>query len=157
MSEPTPLAKKIHLIRTQMNHYEQEVKQDFDHLKDYLDPKYLWDQTKHFAQTQLTKPSVLLTIGGVVVGIWLISSLFGDDNETKAVKRAAAKGVHTNGKVVLREQPSFLGSLVRAAMQTFILHYARKLLLKYLEGNEAGTNGDTTMASASAAAQNSFA
>lgn len=91
-------------------------------LRQGLDQGLSW--ARRWGSRLLAEPNYLLVLGGVVAGAVLIGwALTGrdDDDERPAT-----------GLIVRRARSSFFGRLLSTALQTFVLFYARKLLMEYL-------------------------
>lgn len=84
---------------------------------------------RRWASRLLAQPNALLILGGLVAGAVLIGwALSGRDDDDEAPHA---------GVIVRRERSSFFGRMLATALQTFLLYYARKLLMEHLRTDAA--------------------
>jgi len=130
MEALNPIEKKIEQAKTQVSYYERALGHDIDELRHWWQSKsQMLERIRRFFTDVLLKRRTLVIIGAAVVGFLIIRALLpGRRRRHHAMADGAA--------VVVQQEParpSFLGGLLRSALKAFVLHYARKLLMQYLD------------------------
>ncbi len=129
---PTRTQQELGRVERELNATRLGMQRDIDQLKDLASPSAWFDKAKDWARRWtgdlLSNRSHLLIIGGVVAGAVLIGwALSGSDDDERPA----------GGVIVRRERPSFFGRMLWTALQTFLLYYARKVLVEYLSKEPA--------------------
>ena len=108
-----------------MESYQKEIKTDLGTIKDWFDFEKYREPLRKFIQEVVLQRKVLLVLGALSFSFWMVSLLIANRRRKKLLASGAS--------VVVNEQKtSFIGELIRTAIRTFVLYYARKLLLDFL-------------------------
>ncbi|MCS7073341.1 MAG: hypothetical protein NZ108_02630 [Bacteroidia bacterium] len=108
-----------------MESYQKEIKTGLSNLKDWFDWEKYREPLRKFIQEVIMQRKVLLILGALSFSFWVISLLIANRRRKKLLASGAS--------IVVNEQKtSFISELIRTAVRTFILYYARKLLLDFL-------------------------
>lgn len=130
MESINPIEKKIEQAKTQVNYYEQALGTDIDQLKHWWEDKIaVLQRVKRFFTEVLLKRRTLIIIGSAVAVFLIVRALL----PGRRRRRAAMQDGSTIVVQQEARQPSFLGSLLRTALKTFLLSYARKVLMQYID------------------------
>lgn len=136
MASPQSVQQQMKDMAREMQSLGGSIERDMLQLQQATDVGKWVDRSADWIKQLASKPRNLWIAGGIVGGYLLLSALFGSSRD-RVVKSDGAQ------IIVQREsQGSLLGSLVRTAMQTFILMVARKLLMDYLQKNKPQTGSN---------------
>lgn len=129
MQVPNNLESKIHLLKKQVKQYEQSLQQDMNHFIEMADTSKLADRARE-TFTRLTKDKrTLFALLGVAVSLIIVRELLYANRPRRRTSVSNPNAVVSAS----RRKSSFLMEMVIMAMRTFALHYARKILIEYLE------------------------
>ncbi len=123
-------AEKMSALKQRSTSLEQRIKDDMKSLSDMTDANTLWQKAKDGALRVFSDRRTYYIAGGVVVSYFVLRALLSRG------RHAAHDGDNPNMPVVVRPEPSLLHRVLMTAIQTFVLHYTRKLLVDFLERNE---------------------
>lgn len=133
--EESSLNETINMLKNRIEGTEKKISRNLEDLGAASEKlKVSLGRTTQLARRVLTDRRTYFIAGGIVVG-YMALRMFMGRNEGRAVSVGPKRAV-----VVAGRQRSLLHELLIVAIQTFVLHYARKLLKDYLEKQEASAS-----------------
>lgn len=131
MATPQSVQQQMQDMAREMKSLGGSIERDMLHLQQSTDVGKWVDRSADYIKHLVSKPRNLWLAGGILGGYLLLSALFGSSRSTRVLKGEGQQ------IIVQREaEGSLLGSLLRTALQTFVLMVARKLLMDYLQKNQ---------------------
>jgi hypothetical protein len=122
-SEQKTLNERLTQAKMRIDTFERNLQRELNQLAVLARHSQSLATVREVFWRLISNRNLMLALGGGVVSIWLLSRLLGGASRKKKM---------TNGLVV-RQAPGFWSQLLSRAVQMFVLHYTRKLLLDYLE------------------------
>jgi vacuolar-type H+-ATPase subunit E/Vma4 len=125
---PQRLSNRLSELKTEVDRVEQDLARDIHTISQMTEPSRMLERIKEGAVRLLSQKRTLYIVGGIVVGFLVVRALF--SSSSKAVERYDPK----TGVVIRQSRGnSLVVQLLKMAVQTFVLHYARKLLVEYMD------------------------
>jgi hypothetical protein len=124
-SEQKTLNERLTQAKMRIDTFERNLQRELNQLAVLASHSQSLATVRDVFWRLVSNRNLMLALGGGVVVVWLLSRLFRGSSHRKSMA----------GGVVVRRAPGFWSQLLSRAVQLFVLHYTRKLLLDYLEQN----------------------
>lgn len=130
----TQLEEKLKTIKTEVERYEKAIQKDMNYFVEMTDTTRWGDRIKETFTRLAHDKRAIFAVLGMAISVILVRELL----HTRARRRNAREEMDESyAPVPMRTRNSFLMDLVIMAMRAFALHYARKLLIQYLEQTDS--------------------
>jgi hypothetical protein len=131
--EENSLQETINLLKTRLEGAEQKIIHNIEDLGALsTNMRKTWQRTSALARRLASDRRTYLIAGGIVIGFLVLRALLGRSESRPQSNRRMP--------VVVSKPRSLLYELFVMAVQTFVLHYARKLLKDYLDNRSSSTS-----------------
>jgi uncharacterized BrkB/YihY/UPF0761 family membrane protein len=124
-SEQKTLNERLTQAKMRIDTFERNLQRELNQLAVLASHSQSLATVRDVFWRLVSNRNLMLALGGGVVVVWLVSRLFRGSSRRKSMAN----------DVVVRRVPGFWSQLLSRAVQMFLLHYTRKLLLDYLEQN----------------------
>lgn len=137
---------KMQQLKNRSQYYERRITDKLQELKEWADPKAVWEKVRSGAVTVASDRRTIYVALGVTLSFFLVRALLSrrrqkrmlssDVNEMMGNTSFEVPNYNPNAVSGGKRNQSLLYELTIMAIQTFLLHYARKMLIKFLEGRD---------------------
>lgn len=115
--------ENLHLLENDITLIRKGIQDDFSNFKKSFNPRDLLERAKELLQKVIQNKKALLIIGAATATFIVIKLLLGSGSRTRKNAEIA---------VVRERRPSWISSLIWASLRSFLLYYAQKKLIEYL-------------------------
>ena len=129
--------EKMQQIKNKSDYYEKRISDKIRELKEWANPDTIWPRLKDNTIKIATDKRTIYVAVGIAISFLIIKALI-SRRRGQAILAPASKTTNPNapfraGKIGGKGH-SLIYEMTIMAIQTFLLHYARKILLQFLEG-----------------------
>lgn len=135
---------KMQQLKNRSQYYEKRIGDKLHELKEWADPGAIWGKIKSGATSVATDRRTVYVVLGIVVSFFVVKALMGRRRSRQmllsdsGVLSSESFDISDRAPIIRgrKENRSLLYEMVIMAVQTFLLHYARKMLINFLENRD---------------------